>query len=76
MTKCRFWGGALLGLLAACAAHHSASAQSAAPTPPSSLEARAEAQKSAFLAMPEADRRAVQDALGWLGLYNGGYGLR
>lgn len=27
--------------------------------------------KSAFLAMPEADRKAVQDALGWLGLYNG-----
>jgi peptidoglycan hydrolase-like protein with peptidoglycan-binding domain len=32
---------------------------------------RTEAQKSAFLAMPEADRKAVQDALGWLGLYNG-----
>jgi len=30
-----------------------------------------DAQKSAFLAMPEADRKAAQDALGWLGLYNG-----
>ena len=46
-------------------------AQTAAPTPPSSVDARTEAQKSAFLAMPEADRKAVQDALGWLGLYNG-----
>ncbi len=71
MTKYRFWGGALLGLLAACAAHNSALAQTAAPTPQSSVDARTEAQKSAFLAMPEADRKAVQDALGWLGLYNG-----
>ncbi len=27
--------------------------------------------EAAFLAMPEADREAIQDALGWLGLYNG-----
>ena len=71
MTKYRFWAGALVGLMAACAAPHSALAQSPAPTPPSALDARTEAQKSAFLAMPEADRKAVQDALGWLGLYNG-----
>lgn len=69
MTKCRFWAGALLGLLAACAAPHLGLAQTAAPSP--SVDARTEAQKSAFLAMPEADRKAVQDALGWLGLYNG-----
>ena len=30
-----------------------------------------ESQKAAFLAMSEADRKAVQDALVWLGLYNG-----
>jgi len=71
MTKYRFWAGALIGLMAACAAPHSALAQSPAPTPPAAVDARTEAQKSAFLAMPEADRKAVQDALGWLGLYNG-----
>ena len=71
MTKCRVWRGAFLGLVAACAAHHSALAQTAAPPPQSEVDARTEAQKSAFLAMPEADRKAVQDALGWLGLYNG-----
>ena len=27
--------------------------------------------KAAFLALAEADRKAVQDALGWLGFYNG-----
>ncbi len=71
MTKCRFLAGALLGLLAACAAHSSALAQNAAQSPQSAVDARMEAQKGAFLAMPEADRKAVQDALGWLGLYNG-----
>ncbi len=71
MKEYRFWGGALLGLLAACAAPHLGLAQTAAPTPPSSVDVRTDGQKSAFLAMPEADRKAVQDALGWLGLYNG-----
>ena len=71
MTKYRFWGGVVLGLLTACAAPQGASAQTAAPTPSPSLDARLEAQKTAFLAMSEADRKAVQDALGWLGLYNG-----
>jgi len=71
MTKYRFWGGALLGLLAGCVAQNSSLAQTAAQTPPSSVDLRTEAQKNAFLAMPEADRKAVQDALGWLGLYNG-----
>ena len=33
--------------------------------------AQDDAVKAAFLAMPEPDRLAVQDALGWLGLYNG-----
>ncbi len=71
MTKFRNWAGALLGALLACAAQGDAFAQTAAPTPSPSVDARAEAQKSAFLAMPEADRMAVQEALGWLGLYNG-----
>ena len=71
MTEHRFWGGALLGLMAACAAPHSAFAETAAPAPQSAPDPAMEAQKSAFLAMPEADRTAVQDALGWLGLYNG-----
>jgi hypothetical protein len=70
MTKSRFFGGVLFGLVAACAAHHAALAQNAAPSP-ANLDARAQAQEGAFLAMPEADRKAVQDALGWLGLYNG-----
>ena len=30
-----------------------------------------DAQKAAFLEMTEPDRKAVQDALGWLGFYNG-----
>ena len=72
MTKCRFWAGALLGALAACAAHGCALRPGRrAIAASASVDARAEAQKSAFLAMPEADRKAVQDALGWLGLYNG-----
>jgi len=73
MTKSRFWGSVVLVLLAVCATPHSASAQTAAPTPQpqSTPDSRMEAQKGAFLAMPEADRKAVQDALGWLGLYNG-----
>jgi hypothetical protein len=71
MTKSRFLGGVLVALLAGCAAPHAVFAQAAAPTPSPSVDARMEAQKASFLAMPEADRKAVQDALGWLGLYNG-----
>jgi peptidoglycan hydrolase-like protein with peptidoglycan-binding domain len=47
----------------------------AAPPSPSAAataaDVKLEAQKAAFLAMPEADRKAVQDALGWLDFYNG-----
>jgi hypothetical protein len=51
------------------------------PLPPNRpAAAAADAQRLAFLAMPEADRKAIQDALGWLGLYNGavdgGFGKR
>ena len=35
------------------------------------LDAAFEAQKAAFLALPPATRVAAQDALVWLGLYNG-----
>jgi peptidoglycan hydrolase-like protein with peptidoglycan-binding domain len=41
------------------------------PTVPSAGDAALAAQKTAFLALPEATRKAVQDALIWLGFYNG-----
>ncbi len=70
--NCRLWKGAVLGgALALLLAPYAALAENAAPTPAPSAEARADGQKSAFLAMPEADRKAVQDALGWLGFYTG-----
>ena len=71
MRKYRFWGGVLVALLAGCGAPCAAFAQAAAPTPSPSVDARMDVQKASFLAMPEAERKAVQDALGWLGLYNG-----
>ena len=71
MTKCRFWPAGLFALTAAGAAP----AFAAPPSPPApataAADAKLEAQKAAFLAMPEADRKAVQDALGWLDFYNG-----
>ena len=71
MTKSRFWAVGMVALTAAAAA----SALAAPPSPPApaaaAADARLEAQKAAFLAMPEADRKAVQDALGWLDFYNG-----
>ena len=71
MTKCRFWSAGLFALTAAGAAP----ALAAPPSPPAlataATDAKLEAQKAAFLAMPEADRKAVQDALGWLDFYNG-----
>ena len=52
-----------------------ASAQAAAPADP-----KFEGQKAAFLALPEAQRKSIQDSLAWLGLYNGvddgGFGKR
>jgi hypothetical protein len=69
MTKCRLWPAGLIALIAAGAAPVFA----APPSPPAAAaaDAKLEAQKAAFLAMPEADRKAVQDALGWLDFYNG-----
>ena len=70
MTKCRFWSAGLVALAIAGAAPALAAPPSP-PTPPTAADAKLEAQKAAFLAMPEADRKAVQDALGWLDFYNG-----
>ena len=41
------------------------------PPPPSADDAALAAQKAAFLALPEATRKAAQEALVWLGLYVG-----
>jgi hypothetical protein len=41
------------------------------PAAPSADDALMVAQKAAFLALPEASRRAAQEALVWLGLYVG-----
>jgi hypothetical protein len=71
MTKSRYWPAGLFALTVAGAAP----ALAAPPSPPAAVtptaDAKLEAQKAAFLAMPEADRKAVQDALGWLDFYNG-----
>jgi peptidoglycan hydrolase-like protein with peptidoglycan-binding domain len=41
------------------------------PVAPAAADAAMAAQKAAFLALPEATRKAAQDALVWLGFYNG-----
>ncbi|MGH6798428.1 MAG: peptidoglycan-binding domain-containing protein, partial [Roseiarcus sp.] len=41
------------------------------PASPGAADAALAAQKAAFLALPEAARKAAQDALVWLGFYNG-----
>jgi peptidoglycan hydrolase-like protein with peptidoglycan-binding domain len=43
----------------------------AAAQTPSATDAALAAQKAAFLALPEGTRKAAQDALVWLGFYNG-----
>jgi hypothetical protein len=48
-----------------------AATPAAAETAPSAADVAFAAQKSTFLALPEATRKAVQDALVWLGFYNG-----
>ena len=47
-----------------------ASAQTPPPAP-AAADAAFAAQKAAFLALPEATRKAAQEALVWLGLYVG-----
>ncbi len=47
-------------------------ARAQTPSPaPAGADAAMAAQKAAFLALPEATRKAAQDALVWLGFYNG-----
>ena len=70
MTKCRLWLAGLLALTAAGAAPAFAAPPSP-PAPAAAADAKLEVQKMAFLALPDADRKAVQDALGWLDFYNG-----
>ena len=41
------------------------------PAAPSTDDAAMAARKAAFLALPEATRKAAQEALVWLGLYVG-----
>ena len=41
------------------------------PTAPSADDAAMAAQKAAFMGLPEASRKARQEALVWLGLYVG-----
>ena len=48
-----------------------AAAQTASSAPPPASDAAFAAQKSAFLALPQSTRKAAQDALVWLGFYNG-----
>ncbi len=68
MTKNRFWAAGWVALIVASAGAAFAASPAAVASP---ADARLETQKAAFLAMPEADRKAVQDALGWLDFYNG-----
>jgi peptidoglycan hydrolase-like protein with peptidoglycan-binding domain len=71
MTTHRFWAAGLVALTAAAAASALAAPLSPPAAATAAADAKLEAQKAAFLAMPEADRKAVQDALGWLDFYNG-----
>jgi Putative peptidoglycan binding domain len=48
-----------------------ASPPALAQTSAAAADAEFAAQKSAFLALPQATRKALQDALVWLGFYNG-----
>jgi len=61
----------LLSLASVFAAHPLAMAQIAAPIASPAPDPVYEGQKAAFDALAEADRKAVQDALVWSGLYVG-----
>src|SRR5271163_2509433 len=77
MAKSRSALAVALALLMAAASGAPAPAQVTPPPRPTDSEPDAQKatlldfQKAAFLTMPEADRKATQEALGWLGLYNG-----
>ena len=77
MMKRRVALAAVLVLSMAAASGAPAPAQVTPPPRPVPSEPDAQKatlldfQKAAFLMMSEADRKATQDALGWLGFYNG-----
>ena len=77
MMKCRVASVAALVLSMAAASGALVRAQPEPPPRPAPSEPDAQKatlldfQKEAFLTMSEADRKATQEALGWLGLYNG-----
>jgi peptidoglycan hydrolase-like protein with peptidoglycan-binding domain len=60
-----------LVMVASMLASPPALAQTPATTSAPAADAEFAAQKSAFLALPQATRKALQDALVWLGFYNG-----
>ncbi len=60
-----------LALGAAILAPPPARAQTPSAAPSTTADAAIAEQKAAFLALPEETRRAAQDALVWLGFYNG-----
>src|SRR5277367_1028360 len=77
MTKCRSALAAALALSMAAASGAPAPAQVTPPPRPADSEPDTQKatlldfQKAAFLTMSETDRKATQEALGWLGFYNG-----
>jgi len=76
----RFAVRLLIAAAMAAAAAPGNAQTSATPAAPASADAAMEVEKTAFLALSEADRKLAQDALSWLGLYNGavdgGFGKR
>ena len=56
---------------ALCFAAAPALALDAAPPAPPVRNAAPEPARAAFEALPAGDREAMQEALGWLGFYNG-----
>ena len=71
MTRFRVWGAGLLAVVAVAGTPASAGPPQPTASPAPAADAKLEAQKAAFLALPEADRKAAQDALVWLDFYNG-----
>ena len=80
MTNRRFAGLAALVFCLAMTGTAARAQSQSAPTPPAKPAPADDAKKSAFLAMSDFDRKAAQDALSWLGFYNGvvdgGFGKR
>jgi peptidoglycan hydrolase-like protein with peptidoglycan-binding domain len=62
---------AFVALALALGLHSPLASAQTPPAPSSADDAALAAQKAAFLALPEASRKAAQEALVWLGLYVG-----